>query len=242
MNFKEFYQIYSEQNENDTINVISRLFKELAEKQRFGGPENMFQSNVNPGIDYSSIFQWAAEHTGDLIHRASYPPKGTVMGGGIGYGFGAVREKVKKLHRMAKEWRDYEASTHKNPFLDSLKNDYDYTKKSGDTNLSFEEYQKEFVDASKRYSDSYRALPAYTEMQRLGRQAAVALGKLDIKWYYIFLSELLELIEKGESSYFIPSKVLKGNDLDLSEHLTKLENYVKENNNDLDSLSGVTDL
>lgn len=151
MKFKEFYSYFCESKKTRHEYVfISKLFNELASSQRGGGPEEMFHNNVNPGVNHSSIFQWLAEHTGDLIHRASYPPVGSGFGGGgIGYGFGAVKEKVAKLFKKANEFKQFHKHYHTNPFLQSMENDFKFRLKEGRTDLTLEEYQTKFVNAAK---------------------------------------------------------------------------------------------
>lgn len=226
--FKKFYSESTEDTETP-VEKVSRLFKELADDQRFKGPEDMFQSDTNPGVELSSIFQWAAEHTGDLIHRASYPPRGTVMGGPIGYGYAAVREKTKKLLKLAREWKDYSRQTRKNPFIESLRNDYDYEVRENRTSESFEEYEKRFKSAAKRYSDSYKNLKAYTELQRLSRGAAVSLGNLNIDFYTSYLTNIIYLMDElGEAAYLVPSKNYMSQDINISELLNPIKDYVQK--------------
>jgi hypothetical protein len=240
MRFKDFFKLFLENDELDEleeveeleppVEKVSRLFKELADDQRYKGPEDMFQREINPGIELSSIFQWAAEHTGDLIHRASYPPRGTVMGGAVGYGYSAVIEKTKKLLKLAKEWKEYSRTTRKNPFIESLRNDYQYEVRQNGLKESFEDYEKRFRDAAKRYSDSYKNLKAYTELQRLGRGAAVSLGNLNIDFYTGYLMDIIHLTDElGEAAYFVPLKVHRAHDVDISELLNPIKDYVQKN-------------
>lgn len=179
MKFKKYYNLLLEDYDKDVV-FISNLFKELGNTQRYEGPEEMFHRNVNPGVQYSSIFQWLAEHTGDLIHRASYPPKGTLLGGPITSGFDAVQEKVEKIFRTATDFKNYYNTTRENPFLKSLENDYFSISKREEMDLTFDEYKEQFINAGKKYSESYRLLTYYTELQRLSRLSAILLGKLDI--------------------------------------------------------------
>lgn len=191
----------------------------------------MFHKNVNPGVQYSSVFQWLAEHTGDLIHRASYPPKGTVMGGPITYGFDAVKEKVEKIFRTATDFNNHHRRTGENPFLNSLENDYKFGVKEGKISMPFEEYKNQFINAGKKYSQSYRLLSYYTELQSLSRLAAIFLGKLDIQGYYLALSRIKDLIKDGPKSYFTPSVISDNQDENVKRCLLALQKKVEENDN-----------
>lgn len=232
MKFNELYSFFSESRETQPEYIlINTLFLEVARSQRAHGPEEMFHRDVNPGVDYSSIFQWLAEHTGDLIHRASFAPLKGGFAGGPAYGFGAVKEKVEKLFRKADEFRRLHKHYHTNPFLESMKNDFNFRIREGHTDLTLEEYQNKFVNAAKKYKDAYKVLNAYTEMQRLSRIAAVSLGNLDITLYWLSLYHLQELLNEGPVGYYTPSKKLTEDQKEIRDALLKLQNDVRENGN-----------
>ena len=145
-------------------------------------PENMMLYGHNPGINNSGQFQHAAEHIGDLVHRLSSTKDN--QGGGHDYGMDAA---------LAKSLRNYKFSD----MIAQVRRNGEYAVETGEAE-SVAKYEKEFRDAADRYADAYRKIPVYTEFQKLGRDAAVALGELNFPKTQKILKELSEKLQKPD--------------------------------------------
>src|ERR1019366_2403181 len=142
------------------------------------------------------VWQWAMEHTGDLIHRASQAELPE-------WGIEALTEKTRKLHRALTSTlpmgRDIERQ---------LKSNYEYHSGADQGKYQFkgslELWERMAYDAGRRYSKAYDALEPLTHLQSLGKEAAVALGQAH--WHDMLgaILELKHLLDSGkaESIYF----------------------------------------
>ena len=126
-------------------------------------PEDMMHWKKNHGIGHSGKYQIAAEHIGDLVHRLSSTDEN--QGGGYKYGINAALEKIAMTHKYS-------------DMLAQVRRNAEAAVKDGEIE-SVEAFEKEFKDAADKYADAYRKIPVYTEFQKLGRDAAIALGELN---------------------------------------------------------------
>lgn len=169
---------------------IHKAFKALADQQR-GVPESMFSRKHNPGCEHSGAWQWAMEHTGDLIHRAAQADLPE-------WGLEALDEKVHKIHRALTATlplgRDIERQ---------LRSNYEYQSEAARGNYKFngslEKWEQMAYDAGRRYSKAYDALEPLTHLQALGKEAAVSLGRSRWTDMSDAISELKQLLGSGKA-------------------------------------------
>jgi hypothetical protein len=162
-------------------------FKATREAQRYGtGISGEAPENIGIRFKYGGQMQQLLEHVGDLVNRAAMPSNDTESGAGVGagghaYGLEALREKVPRALRYLDRIDEFEAQIERNA-------DY-YARENGVSRSSH-------LDAAyaemRRYADAYAQIPVFTKLQRLSRDAAVAIGKRD----YAAAKELLGDIEK----------------------------------------------
>ena len=179
---KEKTNVVSE-NEMDEVHHAQRVGKGLDVV-----PENMMSYRHNPGINNSGKYQHAAEHIGDLVHRLSSTNKN--QGGGHKYGISAALSKATSRYDYA-------------DMLAQVKRNAEHAVENGEAE-SIEAFIEEFKDAAKRYAEAYKKIPVYTEFQRLGRDAAIALGELRFNDTQRLLKELEEKLNANnvEQKYF----------------------------------------
>lgn len=161
---------------------LKSAFRQLADQQR-GTPEMMFHDAHNPGVSHGAgLWQYHMEHAGDLIHRAAQADL-------PGYGLEALYEKTRKLQRDVTRAYGFEREINEN-----IKNNYTYALENGKYSGSLEQWTEEAYKAGKRYADAYRKLKPITEMQRLGRDAAIALGERRFRDYGNHIKSLYDLV------------------------------------------------
>ena len=185
------------EKEIKSVEVYDKLFKELQMLQR-GKPESMFDKTRNPGSSNSNLYAEMLEHTGDLIHRASYPKFLSGWGGKTGWDYGceSTKNKVKLCLRRVDNDHRWDSE-----ILDNVKANWREKYESGSYKGSEEEYMNESLGAAKRYAEAYRELPFYTVLQEECRRAAIMLGKMQWVFYKDALYNILELVDKGEEGY-----------------------------------------
>jgi len=156
-------------------------------------PEDMFKRDTNPGVDYSGVFQTAAEHIGDLIHRLSYREE---QGGGVGYGIEAA---INKASRFVKP-------SALDDVLDQLDRNYEYYRDERGYKGSKEDFKRDFRAAATRYAEAYQDMPYATLPQFLAKRAAVNLGRLDFPMVRANLRQLIDTLqgEQAEAHYWAP--------------------------------------
>ena len=174
-------------------------FDDLQTAQR-SGPEHLFHDTDNPGVGLSWGFQWALEHTGDLVHRAAFGN----WGGGWEYGYGAVHEKVEKLYRAAREMterpREHPEAVARREFQWMHSGERIGALPSWLVGLSEDQAIEVWKAALKRYADGYRALVPLTRLQRMGRRAAISLGDLDLAGWRSTLVSMSVLLKDATAA------------------------------------------
>jgi hypothetical protein len=178
-----------------TAQVSNEQMDEVHNAQRFGEglsvvPEDMFRTKDNPGINFGTAFQHAAEHIGDLVHRLSSTDSN--QGGGHRYGMGAALSKASSRYYFG-------------DLLAQVRRNYDYFKGRGYKG-SLEAFENEFKAAAARYADAYNQIPTYTELQELGKQAAIALGEFRFSDAQAALDQIVKTLKgpNAEEAYFQP--------------------------------------
>lgn len=170
-------------------------FEKLANEQR-GKPESLMLIDNNPGLKWASgLYTWCLEHTGDLINRAA---KTENTGGGVGWGMGAVGEKVDKLYKQAHHSYGFE----KDIFEQIERNRKFYIEK-GEINesLSLEECIDQVKKAGQIYANAYKKLVPLTKLQKWGKLAAIALGEMDWKFYRTILYNMKTTVDLPDEEY-----------------------------------------
>lgn len=174
--------------------VSSAEMDQVHNAQRYGAgldvvPEDMFNSQKNPGIDHNNIYQHAAEHIGDLVHRLSSIASN--QGGGHVYGLEAA---------LTKSLRNYLL----NDALDQAGRNYQYHVDNYGYKGTKTDFEYDLIKAGKRYADAYSKIPVYTEFQKLARDAAVALGNFKMHRAEQLLKELSKKLQQpnAELDYF----------------------------------------
>lgn len=166
--------------------------------QQRTGPEYLFHESHNAGVSLSGPMQFALEHAGDLLHRAAFGD----WGGGWIYGIGAVREKVDKLLRYARQTTRH---PHDDPET-SARRAFRYWKEETDPKWIPPVYRdvdedtaiRLWREALLRYHDGYTRLRPLSRLQRMGRSVAMDLGRLDIPAATATLSRMQSLLEDAE--------------------------------------------
>ena len=185
----------SEREIQETNKVSDKQMDEVHNAQRYGigldvVPEDMMHWKINYGINHSGKYQNAAEHIGDLVHRLSSTKDN--QGGGYKYGMEAGLDKSSRKY----DFKDMLAQVRRNA---------EAAVRDGEIE-SVELFEKEFKDAAKKYADAYRKIPVYTEFQKIGRDAAIALGNLDFSTTQRLLNRLVDKLNKPDADvkYFEP--------------------------------------
>ena len=174
---------------------LHRAFKKLADEQR-DKPEQMFKAKINPGCEHSGAWQWAMEHTGDLVHRASQADLPE-------WGLEAVQEKTIKLLRACKAVLPLGKDIDR-----QLRSNYEYhsdpERGKHQFKGSLEKWEQMAYDAGRKYARAYMELKPITHLQRLGIDAAIACGQAHWSEMRDILTEIKYLIDNGkaEQQYF----------------------------------------
>lgn len=186
--------------------LLSDAFSEVHDHQRYGGPEDMFDARHNPGVELGTgIWRHSLEHGGDLVHRLSYAGTSKDFGGGgWRYGREAALEKAERLLRTFKRkegWMDI-----KDDVDGQLRNNFDFRRREGETAETDEQLLKRVRDAGERYAQAYEAIRPVTEVQKLGRDVAIAIGRFNFDEAEKLLRELIKRLKSPawEQLYWTP--------------------------------------
>lgn len=176
------------------ITTPDDTFRAVQRAQRFGeGIEGGVPEALGVSFAYGGQMQRAMEHVGDLVHRAAMPAEGSgegVGGGGHEYGLEALREKVGRALRQLK---DTEADG-----LAQIERNAAFREKEGEGKA--EDILAKAKAQLEEYSAAYAQIPVHTELQRLGRDAAVALGRMDWAAYKDNLTKLQEILNSKDAA------------------------------------------
>lgn len=178
------------QKEKELINALPQVvkdkFAELADLQR-GKPEDaMLKVQYAMG---GGVLNPVVEHVGDLTNRMT----GDIKYGESGYGY--VKEKLDKTIHALDHPYGFERE-----FNDNIVNNAEYHK------VPVEELLAKLDAKLKVYADAHRALPVYNEVQRLARDAAVAVGE---KRFRLASSLLHQLDAKAQTRWQFAQEAAK---------------------------------
>lgn len=155
--------------------------KEVAERQR-GKPESaMLRATDKTG---GGVYSVVLEHVGDLTHRMS--EKVTADRGGIVF----VQEKVKRGLRFLENEYGFEREMREN-----------FAANAKARGQSLSEFTRIADEAVAEYTQAHREMPAYNEVQRLARDAAIAVGEKNFNKAATNLHKLQKYLDEGVESW-----------------------------------------
>jgi hypothetical protein len=190
--------------------ALQARFAKVHNQQRYEGPEDMFDYKKNKDVDGGSgIWTHMLEHGGDLVHRSSYSGTDADFGGGgIEYGASATLEKAQKILSYIKSRKG--AMPISQDVAENIENNWKYRVKTGKEKRTLKEFQNSVKEAGERYSSAYEKIEPVTEVQKLGRDAAIAIGRFDFASAEPKLERLIKLLDTPdwEKNYWkpLPSK------------------------------------
>jgi len=189
-----FTEAYSDESKYATPELVA-AFNKVHDHQRWKGPESMFEERSNPGVSHGTgSWTYFLEHGGDLIHRSSYTGvRGDFGGGGIHYGRGATLEKAQRIYDACKTkpgWMTIETD-----IKEQIERNYAYNVREEDYTGTLEQWWKEVKEAGERYSQAYEKIEPVTEIQKLGRDTAIALGRFNFKAAEQYTGRLIKLLK-----------------------------------------------
>lgn len=163
----------------------------MATAQR-GRPQRLALSmRANPGLFHAlGVFTHFAEHIGDLTNRMGDWCEFT------DFGFEMVNEKVSRALRYYREDPGLEEQVDTN-----LRSNYAIFCENPEASLTFEAYRAAFVGAAAAYADAHAKLPVYNEAQWLGRECAIALGRLEFDRVGQLLGALEDHLQPGRAAW-----------------------------------------
>lgn len=149
-----------------TREELLRFAEELGDAQRAAPEDAMLRAQFTVG---GGVINPVIEHTGDLTHRLT----DGLRNGPKGYGgYEVVKEKVE---RVLFEYLDRHPGHPNPPFEEHWARQIKNNAKA--LELPEKEYAERVNKALKKYADEHRKLPVFNDIQRLSRDAAVAVGE-----------------------------------------------------------------
>ena len=199
---------YDPTNPDIRYSLRDEKFKQTQEAQRYGIGINTKESPEMIGVrfKYGGQMQMLMEHIGDLVHRAAMPSDENKAGSGIGpggreYGLSAMREKVgRAIRQLTVNWGT-EA-----PFTQINRNAKYFVEDKADAkqvfNKEFDSVDDFMFDAlgkMQEYATAYERIPVHTELQKLSREAAVAVGRNRLDRALTKLQDIDKLINSKDA-------------------------------------------
>jgi hypothetical protein len=165
-------------------------FKDIGEQQRDVPEDAMLRVYDASG---GGVLAWLSEHVGDLTHRMTHD-----MGGpGIA--------KMDLTDKINKTLREMAVPSFESDVASQLR------RNARDKGVSPETLQADTDAALAEYAEAHRALPAYNEMQRLARDAAVAIGEKNFGEATRLLQELQTIVNSKDFATALYSIEVSGN-------------------------------
>ena len=214
------------QEVKQVLGIIKEVPSDIEEREKFyeenvgyvqrGEPE---EAMLRATMFHSGVLTPALEHIGDLTHRITEFP----------FIYGTTKEKVRNmitsLDRSFEVW-----GTNMMSFLDeheqNIKNNLKHR------GLSEEEYKEKLNGLLTNYVAEHEKIPTYNELQEHAKQAAIAMGNLDVDTALEHLRFIQKEIDKGEESFekkaqeFFEDKLPGGQEvkqLELFDNLQQIE-------------------
>ena len=181
----------------DTPDEINKAFNELAAHQRYLPEEAMLDlTRLTGGVGF--FYADLAEHIGDLTHRMSE------NGGGMLF----AMPKIERYHRRLHNPYGFEKE-----MLEGVESNFNSAKKraadgrADDWTLQGAKYESlddamaHLKSLGQTYADEHRKLPVYNEVQRLGNDAAIAVGEFRFDDAREILTTLKKYADEGDDAF-----------------------------------------
>ena len=189
------------------VGLVDFMDQVVATAQR-GAPEAaMLKIQFATG---GSVLNPVVEYTGDLIHRMSERP--TWDSGGYEY----VLDKVNTVLRRLTNY--YSVNRHgggfEKEFNENIHNNAEYRK------VSEADLRKKIDAALAQYAEAHRKMPVFNDVQRLARDAAVAVGEKQWGIAIDLLAELHDILQRGRTAWSVKAHEVEWPAVDkyCSEH------------------------
>ena len=182
--YKKVHDLYRKEIKKQP-DKLEKFYKENVGNVQRGAPE---EAMLKADMMASPVLSEALEHIGDLTHRITEFP----------FVFGTTKEKVRKmiraLDRSEEVW-----GTEMMSFLDDHEQSIRKTAKK--RNISVEEYKEKLNSLLANYVAEHEKIPTYNEMQEHAKQAAIAIGNLDVDKALQHLRFIQKEIDKGKEAF-----------------------------------------
>lgn len=161
-------------------------FDNLACAQR-GAPEAAMLRMQQAQI--SQLYDWVAEHVGDLTHRMS--EKIEYFRGQ----FGIVQEKVRKTLRSLTNAYGFEREVEEQIQSNLRYNGIEVNRQT------FSEALERLKALGRDYANAHKQLPVFNTVQEYARNAAIALGEFRFNEAIANLESLEQILEQGPQAW-----------------------------------------
>jgi len=167
---------------------VEASFNELADNQR-GLPEVLATGAKRPIVVLGTgLFQYMAEHIGDLTHRMSQ--RTATRFGDFGWAY--VKEKVNRALRYMTNEYGFERELREQV-------EANLRSKSNETGItSPDEWWEAMKRAGAEYADAHSKLTVYNHAQKTARDAAVSYGRMDFPTTVKHLQKLDQYLNSPE--------------------------------------------
>jgi len=148
---------------------------------------------------FGGVINPVIEHTGDLTHRLTQylgdAVKADNRGRGLGYNrldsleamHGDVAPKIDHMLRRLNHAYGFEKE-----FAENLIDNADYL------GIPLDQYKKTVYTALQKYADEHKKIPVFNELQKLSRDAAIAVGEMKFNKARRLLERLKEISDNEE--------------------------------------------
>tara|TARA_Y100000310_G_scaffold211083_1_gene211815 strand:+ start:5 stop:4870 length:4866 start_codon:yes stop_codon:yes gene_type:complete len=151
--------------------------------QRYGAAE---KAMLKITMFHAGVLSPALEHIGDLTHRITQFP----------FVYGSVKEKVEKMiNSLDRSWTSAPMMSFLNEHEQNITNNVNYRK------LNRKDYVAKLQDGLDAYVAAHSTIPTYNEIQGHAKQAAIAIGNLNIDEALEHLRFIKSELDKGKTSF-----------------------------------------
>ena len=190
--YEESYPTLQEQTERalkkipEDYEERAKFFEENVGYVQRGNPETAM---INATMFHSGTLSPALEHIGDLTHRLTENPE---------FRYSTVLEKIEKMIKNLDRSREI-WGTDMMSFIDeheqNIKNNIKYR------NVPEKEYRTTLNNLLSNYVTEHKKIPTYNEIQENAKQAAIAIGELDVDKSLNHLRFIQNELNKGQESF-----------------------------------------